>query len=142
MGVEQVVSQGMSQNQFWFLVVAASVTALSAVVGLIMGIASKPFKAIREQIDGLREHMDGSVTDLKSDTSSIRSDLADIKSHLRNHDESLRGIMSGQRVIVESLGEVLPRGVHGVLRKAAEPSNVTYISGYMQESQDATAQHG
>ena len=125
----------MSLDPSWIIAVAVSMTAILTAIGLVVGIASKPFKT-------MREHLSGAVSEIKSETSAIRSDLADIKSHLRDHDEALRGIRSGQDVIVESLGEVLPKGAYRVLRTSTEQSKVVDIFGYMREGQDAKAQHG
>lgn len=125
----------MSQGQFWVLAIASSATAIVAITTLVIGVAGKPFKAMRESLAQ-------AVSEVKSETSAIKSDLSVIKNHLRDHDEVLRGIQRGQGVIIESLGEVLPSGTHKAVKMAAEPSNVVSIYSALKEDRGAKTSHG
>ena len=120
---EAVVGQGITPWQVWMGMVG-SVTA----AGVVIGLASRPFKTMRKTVDDavgdlkgqtsdLRTELKGEVADLgtalKGELASIGTSLANIEGHVRDHAEALRSVQRGQEVLLASLEGVLTEGARG-----------------------------
>ena len=106
----------------WLTAIAVSVTALMALASLIIGLARKPFKELQAVVETA---VDSAVSAIKADADDLRKGISDIGSTLRNHEEALREIQRGQKIIVESLKEVLPPATQGVL-SASVPDPISF----------------